>query len=341
MSANIHGEMVYSFEQPMWHGITEPSIVPMSAEEVMNDKFGGGFEVFTRPITLELNGEQVETGDFGVVRGKSPYDQNEVVLGYCTDRFHPLQPMDVAKRFDESVNQHVETIGVLGKGEQMFVTWKLPSIEVVKDDAIDLFGCVKVGWDTLKGANLFTSAVRIVCQNTLNFAESWAKQNTDGNGKGEIWKGRGVNKNLLRDLGYWMEHVQGNALNQVGLVENFFELLTQKEIKNDIEAKSILNDAYPDKQDVSIYYPRQLKGDKLEKIIQYNQTQERIRGGIYELFAGAGTAITPDYYGMMNATTEFLCHVMPSKKPIAESVMFGGRQKLAMQMVNTLTEWAK
>jgi hypothetical protein len=44
---------------------------------------------------------------------------------------------------------------------------------------------------------------------------------------------------------------------------------------------------------------------------------------------------------MMNATTEFFCHVYPSKRPIAESVMFGGRQKQMMQMVEVLKAGAK
>jgi hypothetical protein len=92
---------------------------------------------------------------------------------------------------------------------------------------------------------------------------------------------------------------------------------------------------------VAKYYPAQLRGKKEEITETFNQTQEKIREGIYGLFSGAGTAITEDYYGMLNATSEFFCHYYPSKKPIAESVMFGGRQKQIMAMVDTLTEWAE
>jgi len=341
MAHNIHGKMVYSFEKPMWHGITEPSVVPMGAEEILDEKFGGGFTVETRPVTVQLNGEPTETGDFAVVRTASPYDREERVFGYCTDRYKPLQPREVAHAFDVSVLDFAETMGFLGAGEQMFISWKMPSFEVLAGDTVDLYGIVKGGFDTLHGYSLFTSAVRPVCQNTLNFAEHWAKQNSDGAGKGNIWKGRGVNKNLLRDLGYWMAHVQENAIRESNLIRSFFGQLAKTPITSDFEAHEILLEAFPSREDTSVYYPKQLKDKKAETIEAYNTKQEEIRDSIFELFSGAGTAITPDYWGMLNSTTEYFCHYQPSKKPIAESVMFGGRQKNSMQMVRVLAERVK
>lgn len=336
MSDNIHGKMVYSFEKPMWHNITEPSLEPMGAEEILDKRFGGGFGIVLRPITVELNGEQVETGDFAIVRGESPYDRKEVVFGYCTDRYAPLQPRDIARSFDASVLQPAETMAFLGQGEEMFISWKMPSFEVLSGDELEFYGIVRSGFDTLKGTRLFSSIYRPVCANTIALAEGWAKKNTDGQGKGVIWKGKGVNKNLLRDLGYWMEHVQGNALKEADLLKNFFGKLVKTPIKNDAEAHEILFEAYPPVESVAQYYPKQLRERKEEVTAEYNASQNSIRDGIFELFSGKGTSITPDYYGMLNSTSEYFCHVMPSKRPIAESVMFGGRQKNTMRMVETL-----
>lgn len=337
MSANIFGEMVYSFAQPMWHGITEPSLIPMTAEEIMNTRFGGGFEIFLRPITVELNGGQVETGDFAIVRGKSAYDNKEIVFDYCTERYHPLQPIDVARSFDENVQEPAETMAFLKQGNDMFISWKMPSFEVLKGDEIDMYGIVRTGFDTKNAARLFTSTVRPVCWNTITFAEGWAKANTDGQGRGEIWKGKGINKNLLRDLGYWMSHVQEHAKQEVELLKSLFSNFAQTPINNDDEARGLLFQAYPDKEDVSGYYPAQLRDKKQEAIESFNDSQKGIRDGIFSLFSGEGTQITPDYWGMMNSTSEYFCHVQPSKKPIAESVMFGGRQKNIMSMVKVLT----
>jgi hypothetical protein len=341
MSANIHGEMVYSFEKPMWHNITQPSLVPMKAEEILDARFKGGFAIHLRPVTVELNSQPVETGDFAIVRGVSPADPQELVFGYCSDRFHPLQPREIAQSFDANVKEPAETMAFLGKGECMFISWQLPKFEVTVGDEVEMFGIVKSGFDTLKGTQLITSIYRPICANTLAMAEGWAKRNSDGAGRGNVWKGKGVNKNLLRDVGYWMAHVQANAKREGEILQNFFGKLAKTPVRNDYEAKAILNDAFPNIENVSQYYPKELRERKEETTLDFNNGQEAIRVGIYDLFAGNGTAITPDFWGMLNATSEYFCHVQPSKRPIAESVMFGGRQKHTMQMVNVLSERAK
>jgi hypothetical protein len=337
MSTNIYQKMVYSFQQPMWHAITEPSVVPLGAEEILDQRFGGGFSVDVRPLTITLNGESVQYGGYGIVRASYPLDPQEIVFGTCTERYHPLQPRDVCRTFDEKVGQNAETMAFLGEGNDMFISWQMPSFEVVPGDEVNLYGIVRTGFDTLKGTRLFTSIVRPVCWNTITMAEGWAKRNTDrAAGKGELWKGKGVNKNLLRDLGYWMAHVQGKAKAEAELLRSFFGKLATTPIKSDVEAHKILWEAFPSRDDISSDWPVELREDKAESIRDYNERQEYMRDGIYHLFAGAGTAITPDYWGMLNATTEFVDHYWPSKRPIAESVMFGPRAKVSMQMVNTL-----
>jgi len=229
----------------------------------------------------------------------------------------------------------------LGKGEEMFISWKMPSCEVRVGDEVEMYGIVRTGFDALKGARFITSIFRPVCSNTINLAEGWAKKNADGNLKGSIWKSKGINQHLLRDLGYWMAHIQGNALREVELLKGFFGLLASTPIHNDNEADTILAHSYPLTTDISGYYPNELRDKKAETIEAYNSAQLGIRNGIYELFAGKGIAITPDYWGMLNATSEYFCHYQPSKRPIAESVMFGGRQKNIMNMVTTLSEMTR
>jgi hypothetical protein len=98
-----------------------------------------------------------------------------------------------------------------------------------------------------------------------------------------------------------------------------------------------LYEAFPPVQNVSEFYPVQLRTAKEEKTVEANLDITQVRDGIFRLFSGEGTAITPDYWGMLNATSEYFCHVQASKRPIAESVMFGGRQKHSMQMVTALS----
>jgi hypothetical protein len=336
MAANIHGLMVYSFEKPMWHNITEPSLEPMTAEEILLKRFGGGFSIELRELSAFLNGEMQKTGGYAIVRTASPYDQKEVVFNNCSKRFHPLQPKDIAKSFDTNVIEPVETMAFLGDGEEMFLSWRMPSCEVVKNDVVEFYGIIRCGFDTLKGARLLTSVFRPVCSNTIALAQGWANQHTDGKSKGNIWKGKASSLNLLRDLGYWMSHIQTNAIKEVNLTSGFFQKLAKTPIKNDVQAQGILSKAYPEKMDNSEFIPVPLRQANSEKIEEWNETNKEIREGIFSLFAGAGTGITNDLWGMLNSTSEYFCHVQPSKRPIAESVMFGGRQKKIMDMVEVL-----
>jgi hypothetical protein len=338
MPANIFKRCVYSYMKPMWHNITEPSTVPMTAQEIMQEKFGGGFDIHLRPVTVKLNDENVETGDFAIIRGKSKFEDTERVFGYCTSRFHPLQPAEVAKCFDENVKEYAETMAFLGDGEDMFISWKMPTFEVGVSDEVEMYGIVRTGFDTLNGTRLFTSTYRPVCSNTINLAENWAKKNADGKGKGSIWSGKGVNKNLLRDLGYWMAHVQNTAFNQAVTLQNLFGRFAKTPLSTDSKVKALIERAYPHTDDVSPYYPAELREEKAENITVFNAGQDQIRDGIFRLFAGEGTAITPDFWGLLNSTSEYFCHYQASKKPIAESVMFGNRQKQIGRMLEVLTE---
>jgi hypothetical protein len=341
MSANIHGKMVYSFEQPMWHNITEPSKEALSAVEVYDMRFGGGFTIELRPITITLNGKNADTNRYGIVRTASPYDPQERLLDVCTERYHPLQPREVAEIFDANVCEPAETMAFLGHGEDMFISWVMPEHEVRDGDGVKFYGIVRTGFTTKDATRLFIACVRPVCWNTITAAEGWAKQNTDKEAnRGIIWKGKGVNLNLGRDLGYWMQHVQSKAMIEVELLQSFFAKLTQHPVKNEEHAQKILTTAYPNHVDNSAHGPWQLQGQESEKVAVYNQGQEEIRSGIKNLFDGAGTDITPDFWGMLNATSEYFCHVQPSKKPIAASVMFGPRAQNTMKMVNTLNQFA-
>lgn len=341
MTANVYvtatTPMFYSLRKPAWHALREPSQVEKSAKRVIEEEFQGAFSIENRPVSVFLNGKMVETGDFAIVRCASVADPNEIVFDYCTEKYHPLQPIQVAEIFDANVCEPAETVVFLGDGEDMFITWKMPTFEVRVGDEVDMYGIIRTGFDTKHGTKLFTSTVRAVCQNTIVQAEGWSKANTDKeNNRGIIWTGKGVNRKLARDMGYWMEHVQTKAIAEADLVQSFFSKLASVPVKNEAQVVSILNTAYPNKIDNSQYGPWQLRNEASAKVAEFNQGQAEIRDGIKQLFYGAGTAITSDFWGLTCAVSEYACHIMPSKKPVAESIMFGGRQKMIGSMINTL-----
>jgi hypothetical protein len=336
MSHEVLEDMVYSYKIPMWHNITEPCQDENTAVEVLNNKFHGGFLLHLRPVTVELNGEDQETGDLALVRGKtSSDDSKEMIFGYCSERYKPLQPYQIAEVFDLNVKAPVETMAFIFEGKEMFISWKMPGFDVKVGDELQLFGIIKSGFDSLKGTSLFTAIYRPICANTVALAASWADKNTDGKGKGNVWNSKHVNKNLLRDLGYWSNFIVQNAERQSELLQSFFGKLVNKPIKKDEEVHEILFEAFPPVA-VPEFIPSELKAEKIEKVETENKRLEDMRDGIASLFFGNGTGITPDYFGVYNSSSEYFCHKLPSKKPVATSVMFGNRQKMMGQVIDVL-----
>lgn len=345
---NISGEMFYSFKEPAWHNIRKPSQVQKRALEILADEMGGGLSVDCRAATIWLNGKSQELKQFFIVRSPvAGVDTEEYAYdGSVSERFNPLQPREICEAFDTHVREYVETMAFLGgkKCTDMFISWKLDkSIFPKPDDKLDLFGIIRAGWDGLHAASLFTSVYRPVCNNTVTLAQNWAEKNTDrANKKGMLWKGRAVNPNLLRDLGYWMEHVQSNITREADLLEQFFGKLAKTPVTSDLQAQELIGEAFPLIGDYSELWPAQLREDKSARIQAHNETQMDIRNGIFKNWAEQdGINVTADFYGLVNATTAFVCHDWPSKRPIAESVMFGPRADVSMQMIKTLSNQMK
>ena len=146
MAHEVLEDMVYSFKVPMWHNIAPPSETESTAIEILDNNFHGGFELILRPITVTLNDEEKETGDFALVRSRtSNVDSKEMVFGYCSEKYHPLQPREIATVFDTNVKKPVETMGFLKDGKDMFISFRMPKFSVVKDDELEMFGIIRSG----------------------------------------------------------------------------------------------------------------------------------------------------------------------------------------------------
>lgn len=101
-------------------------------------------------------------------------DTNEV-LGVVEKDYQIVQNKDAFAFFDAIVGDgkdiKYETEGVLGKGERIFITAKLPDyIRVGRDDLIEQYIFLTTSHDGYGSISAAFTPVRIVCQNTLNAA---------------------------------------------------------------------------------------------------------------------------------------------------------------------------
>lgn len=335
MAHNIFGGRFYGNRVPAWHKLGVVSEKDQNAVEALT-AIGGGYWFEKRPVTVMLNGNPTETGDWAIVRSPLPDDAEERVFGYTTDRYELLQPLDACELFDAKVKQPVETMGMLGKGERMFITWKMPSFDVVSGDAVNTYGFVALGFDAVMGSSLNVVTTRVVCQNTWMAAIREAEASKE-RGKGRIYSGKHT-KNMKFELGEWMGYVQAEAERQVAMTKDFFGRLAQTPLSEEKEVYRLLFAAFPDPEPLSdtAYIPDALRGKKNDKIEADKELAERNRAGIASLFFGQGTQITPDYWGLFNATTEYFNYGQVEKKPAALSILMGNRAANMNNMAEVL-----
>jgi phage/plasmid-like protein (TIGR03299 family) len=150
--------------EPAWHKLGEYVDGAMTAEEVHN-KSGQNFIVAKKPIAVA--GGQKIPGYFATVRT----DTNDV-LGVVSDAYHVVQNHECFGFFDAIVDRGeaiYHTAGVLGRGERIFITAKLPIDIQVHGDQVENYLLLTTGHDGKKGSAIqvgFTP-IRVVCGNTL------------------------------------------------------------------------------------------------------------------------------------------------------------------------------
>ncbi len=337
MTHNIFGNRFYGNREPAWHKLGIVSNKEQSGAEAITS-LGGGYWLEKRPVTVTLNNAPTETGDFAIVRSALPDDPEERVFGYTTDRYNILQPLDAVELFDEKVGEPVETLGMLGKGERLFLTWKMPETEVVKEDVVQWYGFCAIGFDGVMGASLNVVTTRVVCQNTWTAAIAEAMQEKKSN-KGRIYAGKHTSKNMKFELGEWMNHVQTSAKKQVELTNSFFKQLTKVPLTEEKEVYRLLFTAYPDPKPLPEDYPARLRESKEEKLEMEKRLMTQYRDGIFSLFSGNGTAITNDCWGLFNACTEYWNYGQIERKPANLSVLMGQRANRMNQMAETLLKY--
>ena len=339
MSPNLFGNRFYGDRFPAWHKLGFVSKIARSAQEALS--ILGSYWIEKRPVTVLLNGENQEVGDYALVRSPVPDDANERIFGYISSRYNILQPDDICTLFDESVHAPVETLGMLGDGEKLFLTWTLPEI-YVNDDPVKTYGFVASGFDGLFGTSLSVVTQRVVCENTfvmaINESQSANKQDKKA-GKGRIFTGKHISVNIGRDLGIWMEHVQEKALLKVNIAQAAFTRMDDTPVDNTADLANLLFKIYPDPKQLPDDYPIKLRGEKQAVIDDLSEKATKDRMLVEALFNGAGTSIKATGWGLLNAVTEYENYGRMTKKPAEASLIMGNRAQTMAYAYNVINNW--
>lgn len=163
--------------QKAWHGLGLEIEAGLSAADGFK-AIGLGWDTMLLPVQATIPGENDQPGtqvgdpDFFMhVRLDTKESLGVVGKDYkvISNQFH-AEFADSLLGADAAIS--LETAGSLRRGRRVFCSMKLPqTIEVVKDDVLDLYIIVSNAHDGSGGFNCYGSSIRPVCANTLGWSE--------------------------------------------------------------------------------------------------------------------------------------------------------------------------
>jgi hypothetical protein len=294
MAHNILGERFYNrSDKPAWHGIGQNiADATDGAEEALRRL--GLYSVEKRALYW-LNGEglQEETGYYGLFREPIAEDLQWRMLGTpVTESYELIDPLTAARLWDDNVRGPdgapvpVETVGILGKGERLFITTELPTYEVAGDEVKSF-----LLFDNPLQNNVYVggyvTGVRTVCQNTLMAGISRASQTFHVS----------HDKGVTALMGEWLSNVYQHALMTNEVIAEASNLMARKPA-NDFEVRWIIDGAYPEPK-WQQNDPRARK-DLAERQKQFEylvELNERSRELAFALYSGEGTGLQTEATG--------------------------------------------
>lgn len=228
-----------------------------------------------------------------------------------------VQNRDAFSFFDEVVGEGkaiYTSAGVLGHGERTFVVARIPQEFYIKDDAYEEYVVLNNSHDGSYALRVMTTAVRVVCQNTLNMALRTHRA------KVTLRHTTNVHDRLS----------QATAL--LGLVNEQFRQ-TEK-LFNALANKPLTHPLF--NQYVEELFPHY--GDNPGK-----RTREH-REGVAEALAHEWNQISgikDTWYSAFNAATQYVDWQYETKTPQLENALFGSGANIKQRALSLATKFAE
>ena len=278
MSANVE-EMFYVRTKP-WHGLgTRVEEAPSSSEAIKL----AGLDWIVEPHPIYLADGTEIVGQKANIRST---DQS--VLGIVSDRYQIVQNFEAFEFVDSLLDEGVvyETAGSLRNGKCAWLLAKMPETKIL-DDALEPYLCFTNTHDGTGAIRACATPVRVVCQNTLNFALNTAKRSWSTKHVGDISAKLAEAKMTL-----------GLANNYISALQQDAEVLAAQKI-TDAEVDAMLDAIYLVKEDDS------------------DIRKARIAKAKESFFTCLAAPDIANYKGtafaVMNAATDFVDHAQPMR----------------------------
>jgi len=331
MAHEIFGERFFGKQRkPAWHGLGMTFDISMNAVQAFDAI--GAYDIHAEKV-YRANGQTVQAQ--AIVREATAKGEPEAVLGIVGADYVPVSPRTVCEIYDAKISRDVETIGCLRNGSTIFVSTKLPTIDV-KGDEIEMYILVVNPMGGDEAMQIRVTPVRVVCGNTLTMAQSMSSQ---------LFRIR-HDINAEANLGGWLGGVMGKAESQVAMMKDALNILADYRV-DEKTAKAVLSETYSEPNMPRNTAPIEVMKKRYEHREYLSERRAVSREEVMKLFNGAGTGMASiesagTGYGLYNAICEYEDCAW-SKNPISalESTVFGDRADTKVKGFETLMELAK
>lgn len=165
-----------SVKEKPWHGLGVIVDKAMTSKEAI-ELAGLDYIVNKAPLYADVNGTEYKQVDnkFATYR-----EDTKDIFGLVSDKYEVVQNTEGFVFFDSIVGEGkaiFETAGVLGNGETIFVTAKLPDYIRIegKNDIVEKYLFLTMNHSGEKAIMAAFTPIRVVCNNTLSAALNSAK----------------------------------------------------------------------------------------------------------------------------------------------------------------------
>ena len=163
----------FSKKEIAWHGLGTIVEESLTAEEAIVTA-NLDYTVAMAEIDAKIKLENTEIEHHKIENRYATYrtDTNDI-FGIVSNRYQIVQNKEAFSFFDSIVGAGkaiFETAGVLGNGETVFISAKLPDNIQVGKDVIDNYLLLTMGHDGMASIQCMFTPIRVVCNNTLSAA---------------------------------------------------------------------------------------------------------------------------------------------------------------------------
>jgi phage/plasmid-like protein (TIGR03299 family) len=309
MAHHIFDQRFYAHRKPAWHRLGYVSEEAHTAVEV-GDLIGLP-KVYERPIAAKGDQVYMPIPGYKAIVGVSQIEGKPKASTYAVvvDHYEVLTHEHFTHLFHQATGSRVETMGLLGDGETLFLTAPISTIDV-RGDEVNNYLMTLNPLNGRAAIQTRTTSVRVVCANTLALA---LKEDTT-----RAFRIRHTQGKVAEQVEDWLRMTWSQTQGMTELLKGAYEAMARLHVIPDTVAET-LETVYPIPDEPE--HPTDAIRAAWEK---GRETQQSHQHTVMELFEGSHTHTAATHgtaWGLWNSVVEYEDFARPRSN--ARSRVFG------------------